>query len=217
MPTINKKYYNFYQKKEMIYPITYTLQPGFSTLDEARSAISKKWNPDFFTYISVDKEIYAVAIETLGRQIVITKGKCFYRNGEVYAMQVRANDAFCMFEDYLNIPTEINNPRITNPWASEVIKDLDTLFNVEILSKTKCNTQNTKFLPNNSLVLLAKVLFDTMVPVYELGVMDAYCENPGNSPSRWKLWQNGVESFNYFNGEVKYSDHKPYRKEDYFR
>ena len=213
MPIIEKEYYNFYKKK-MKYPIQYTLQEGFKTLEEAQDAIAKKWNPSFFTYISIEGEIYAVAMETLGRQIVITKGKCFYRNGEVYAMQVEAVDTYCDFENYLEIPTIITEPRITNPWRKEVINDLNQLFEVKILKGTKSNTQKTRFIPDNSIILLAKVLFDTMVPVYELGVMDAYCDNP---PSRWKLWEDGIVYYNYFTGEKEYANHKPYTKEEYFK
>ena len=62
---ITVSYYNYYLKKPCVLDLTYTLQKGFESLDEAKEIISKKWNPEHFTYILVDQQIYAVAMELI--------------------------------------------------------------------------------------------------------------------------------------------------------
>ena len=169
--------------------LTYTLQKGFESLDEAKEIILKKWNPEHFTYILVDQQIYAVAMELIGNQIVLTKEVCFYRYDRI--------DNYCDFKDYQIIPTMIKKPRISRRWNDIVAKDIKKLFSVEILQGP-----GSSYVRDNSVVLLACVLFDTMIPVYELNAADRFFDD--YPPSMQKLWKNGVKSYNPFTKKMEY-------------
>lgn len=187
---ITVSYYNYYLKKPCVLDLTYTLQKGFESLDEAKEIISKKWNPEHFTYILVDQQIYAVAMELIGNQIVLTKEVCFYRYNRI--------DNYCDFKDYQIIPTMIKKPRISRRWNDIVAKDIKKLFSVEILQGP-----GSSYVRDNSVVLLACVLFDTMIPVYELNAADRFFDD--YPPSMQKLWKNGVKSYNPFTKKIEYA------------
>ncbi len=197
--TIIKKYMNFYTNSEMEFPITYTLQAGFKSIDEAKGAVSFFLDPEKFIYIDVDGEMYAVTMELLERQIVITKGLCYCRGFKKGERERRLY--YCeLLETRDRI--SIDDIRIGSSWCATVENDLRELFSVSYTLGERF--PNRSRLISDSIILLASVLFDTMVPTFYLNVMDEYFSDPWSSPSRWKLWKDGVTAFNYFNGEKDY-------------
>ena len=200
--TIEKTYDNYYTGTKMVYPITYRLQPGFKSVAEAKEAVKTITNPENFIYIRIDNELYAVTMELLGKQCVVTKGRCYYRDG------ICDMNGFCGKEQFINynklvsrkISLEIKKVRVGQQWMDEIQKDIESLFNVSV-EQLGASVSYSKTLISDAIILVGIVLFSSMVPVFYLNVMDLYMSN---SPSRWKLWQKGITAYHPYTKACSY-------------
>lgn len=209
--TLIKTYDNFYEKRTCTAELTFTLQQGLGNLDEAKNIVAQKWNPNHFSYIKVDNELYAVAIETLGRQIILSKELCYFRNGSWSIGGFCGTEKHCDFSEILSIPTVITKPRTSSWWNDTVAKDIKSLFTVEVISSVKGD-----YIKENSITLLARILFDTLIPVFELNVIDAYFSSYHWCPSRQRLWKEGICAVNPYKDIYIYKEKgKPYTFAEY--
>ena len=208
--TIVKEYENFYTGRRMTYPIVYQLQPGFRSVGEAKESVGSITNPENFLYIRVDDELYAVTMEMLGKQCVVTKGVCRYRNGAFSVNGFSGEEELLTFEELKSKgkTLSIQKVRVGQWWNDELKKDIESLFSVSI-EYTGENVPNDKTrmgktLVSDSIVLIGTILFASMVPVYYLNVMDAYMND---SPSRWKLWREGITAYNPYSKKTSHDIH----------
>ncbi len=87
-------------------------------------------------------------------------------------------------------------PRVAQSWMDKLEKDVRQLFSVNVYHGEK-----TKKLPDsNCVILIARNMFYTIVPVFQLNVMDLYL---ADSPSRRKLWKKGISAYNYYSNAVR--------------
>lgn len=198
--SIVKEFTNFYSKSRESIEIYYRLWHGWHTLEEARGAVSALGlNEEVFVYISLDGEWNAVSMQALSKQVVINKDIISYRNN--------GEEVFAPAEEVIN-GKALDSLGITRPcthtiWCKTIKEDIESLFDVQIVPgyKARPTARDKGVLGHNALILLATTMFDTMVPVFKLNVMDSYLEY---SPSRQKLWAKGISKYNYYTGEAEY-------------
>ena len=195
---IIKTFENYYQTgKTDTIELEYCLPKGMGYLPDVKKIIQKNgFDPELFAYISVDDELCAVSMELLGNQIVLSGEKCYFKSGKWNLHGFSGVEGYVDFSEMSSIPTKINKPRVNQWWTDEVAKDIKELFDIKITRGTLIPESAVS--DTHLIILLAKIMFVTKIPVFRLNVMDAYF---ANSPSRFKLWKNGVYAYNPYTGE----------------
>ena len=191
--TIEKTYDNYYTGTKMVYPITYRLQPGFKSVAEAKEAVKTITNPENFIYIRVDNELYAVTMELLGKQCVVTKGRCYYRDGTFGMYGFSGKEEYLDYKKLVSkkIRLPIKKVRVRQQWMNEIQKDIESLFNVSV-EQLGASVSYDKMLISDSIILVGTVLFSSMIPVFYLNVMDLYMSN---SLTKRNLWKQGITAY----------------------
>ena len=215
--TVTKEYDNYYTKRHETFPITYTIYDGFDSMQKAIDfLISYGIDSDMFQYVQVvnnkteRQQVYPVTMETLQHEIVITKGCCYARDTEFFHY-----DKFVSFSQFDNSPIPdiaqgFSRPRISSEWCHTILEDLKPTYDFFSLTNL-----GGKYLQVDACILLGMVFFDTMIPVYDLNVMDSYYADAWNSPSRDKLWNKGVKAYQPFRGWKQKTDKRPYTLQDF--
>lgn len=91
-----------------------------------------------------------------------------------------------------------NCAKIGSEWNTGICCDLYKLFSTKYIRGNETKKLNV----NNCFTLLGTTMFDTMVPVFKLNVMDEYLSY---SPSRYKLWKKCISKYNYYTKEAEYT------------
>jgi hypothetical protein len=180
-------------------------------VEEARNSVAELGlNEEAFVYIALNGEWNAVTMENLGNQIVLNKDIIYYRKGAYIwgGGGFAGDEVFISTKEYARNSSKyelphIQRPKISYGWTGALKDDLETLFSLdwEEGSKAQPTSKDRFWLLQNSIILLGTTMFDTMVPVFKLNVMDEYMQN---SPSRHKLWKKGISKYNYYTSEAEY-------------
>ena len=207
-----KNFDNYYSKAKDSLEISYRLWHGWESVEEAKKAVSELGlNEEAFLYIALNGQWNAISMENLGNQIVLNKDIVYYRKG-AYSWGgggFYGDEVFIGTQDFLKDSTKYEMPNIQRPkisygWTSTLKDDLEELFFVESEygSKAQPTSKDRYWLLHNAMILLGTTMFDTMVPVFKLNVMDEYMQD---SPSRHKLWSKGISKYNYYTKEAEYA------------
>lgn len=139
------------KKKE---PCSYVVKDGFKTIEEALCFLkTHNFNIDCFILISVEDEIYAVSMETLKYQLLITKEDCYVRDSGVGSLIPFTN------VDWDNV-YKFPSPRISSLWDDTYKRELESIYCVK--TEYIGTLYRGTYLEYNSITLIACMLNNTI-------------------------------------------------------
>lgn len=207
---LEKKYEfaNSYSGENDSIKLSWKVPLGFDTLEEAEQAVeSEGQNPEEFSYVLFSEMYYAIGLST--RENIVAVGKEFIWYWSEYK---------CVYERFklgeLSEPKYlIEKARIATRWDDSILlpfREKDP----EMRAIPARAARNKKILGEVAPAVLAQISFDTLIPVYQLDVVNDMCFNP---PIKLDLGKSGICSYNPFNDERehRYNDGSPYTYEDY--
>lgn len=192
------------EKKEKI-TLEWDVADGFSTKNAAMVAVEEAGqNIEEFSFVVFNGMYYPVSICTTSKEILISRDYIWLKPKNSNVLH-RYNRKKCK-------PYKIINARISRCWNTTMVDDLqefDSNFRCEVAEKVKAKG----YMRSDCMVLFGCAMFSTMIPVFKLNAVDRYFVN---SPSRWKLWKNGIKKYNPFTDEREYAvKGVPYTYEEY--
>lgn len=202
--TLTKTFKNYYLKKEDTIELTYQVFKGFDTIEDAKKAVlALQQEPRHFLYITFQKQIYAVSVETIKQQVVIGLSDIYLINQS--SREVYSRTTFDI------LPFTIQSPRVRSYWSGDLSKDLMRIEG-EPLSFKCDNSLFNQLSIDCAFNTLGAAFFQTQVPVYQLNCLDTYVKQ---SLTYQDLWAQGVKAINPFHGKVEYTNAPFYSLDTY--
>lgn len=200
------KYRSFYSKRVERIKLKWTFEEGFENKELAIKGIEKcGQNPDEFSLVLFKKMYYPVSICTLDQEIVISKEYIWYKKGKGNALLKYKQSEL---EEPIYV---IKDARIGAVWT-QTMGDILREFDSDVTCEVPQNIKAKSYMRENCLILVSCAMFDTLIPVYQLGCADDFFADP---PSRWKLWRTGIRRYNPFNQKKEYFEKHPYKYQDF--
>lgn len=200
-------YPNYYSKKEETISLKWTIEEGFCKLEDAYEAVKNLGqDPEEFSVVCFMNMFYPVSICTIQKEVLISKNFVWYKNGAYTELKKYRK------EDLKELPYRIENTRISSIWAEEMLRSMRS-FDPNISCIVAPKAKAKIYLEPDCMILFGGVMFDTLIPVYELNCMDMYFEYP---PSRMRLWKEGIKKYNPYNyKKICKNDRTPYTYGEY--